>query len=126
MIKKEGEGWRIIRDESRDHFPTLIGGQNWAIELTELEWLSLGPIVFDLSNQYIQIKDQLMGDEDITIELDRNPWLAILNGDKYGWSLKLILSQTDQFNRGAEIFWPRDVAKRFSEAMRSMWDSCYL
>ena len=126
MIKKEGQGWRIIRDSTRDKFPTLIGGQNWAIELTNSEWKSLGEVVFDLKEQYLDIKEQLMGDEDITLELDRKPWVAILNGDKYGWSLKLILNSSGSMNRGVEVFWPRNVTESVNKAMRPMWDSCYL
>ena len=126
MIKKEGCGWRIIKDPSRDIFSTLIGGQNWAIELTDHEWKSLVQVVFDLSNQYCDTKDQLMGDEDITLELDRKPWLAILKGDRYGWSLKLILSQVNPTNRGAEIYWPRDVTEAVTLAIKNMSDSCCL
>ena len=126
MIKKEGPGWRIIRDSSRDNFSTLIGGESWAIELNEFEWESLVKIVIDLSNQYKDIKEQLMGDEDITLEMESNPWLAILKGDQYGWNLKLILSSRDSLNRGAEVFWPRDVTFHIANTMRKMWDSGYL
>ena len=126
MIKKEGQGWRIIRDSSRNHFSTLIGGSSWAIELTDSEWKSLVITVIDLTNQYEDSKEQLMAEEDITLELDRNPWLAILKGDQYGWSLKLILSHSGQFNRGAEVSWPRNVTDSVVNAMRTMWDSCYL
>ena len=126
MIKKEGPGWRIIRDSARGNFSTLIGGESWAIELTQSEWESLVKVVIDLSNQYHNIKDQLMGEEDITLELESNPWLAILKGDQYGWTLKLILDSTDSFNRAAEVSWPRDVTVLVTNAMRTMWDSGYL
>ena len=126
MIKKEGPGWRIIRDSSREKFSTLIGGQNWAIELDQLEWEILVRIVIDLSDQYKEVKGQLMGNEDITLELERTPWLAILRGDQYGWNLKLILSASDFLNRGAEVFWPKNVTKNVTDAMRKMWDSDYL
>ena len=126
MIKKEGRGWRIIRDSARGNFSTLIGGESWAIELTQSEWESLVKVVIDLSNQYHNIKDQLMGEENITLELESNPWLAILKGDQYGWTLKLILDSTDSFNRGAEVSWPRDVTVLVTNAMRTMWDSGYL
>ncbi len=126
MLKKEGLGWRIIRDLSRDNFSTLIGGQAWAIELTDSEWESLVMVVFDLFSQYQDIKCQLMGDEDITLELVRNPWLGILKGDQYGWSLKLILSSSSTSKRGVEVFWPRNVTNSVINAMRTMWDSCYL
>ena len=51
MIKKEGPGWRIIRDLSRENFSTLIGGDSWAIELNKYEWETLVKVVVDLSNQ---------------------------------------------------------------------------
>ncbi len=128
MIKKEGPGWRIIRDSSRDNFSTLIGGQNWAIELNQFEWENLVRVVIDLADQYKIVKDQLMGDEDITLELERRPWLAILKGDQYGWNLKLILNDSDSglLNRGAEVYWPRNVTMHVANAMRTMWDSGYL
>ena len=125
MIKQEGPGWRIIRDSTRDNFSTLIGGESWAIELNQYEWESLVKVVIDLSNQYKEIKDQLMGDEDITLEMEFNHWLAILKGDQYGWNLKLILSSNDSLNRGAEVFWPRNVTCYLVNAMRKMLDSGY-
>jgi len=126
VIKKEGLGWRIIRDSSRDNFPTLIGGENWAIELNKSEWENLVKVVIDLSDQYKSVKDQLMGDEDITLELELSPWFAILKGDQYGWSLRLILSDNGLLNRGAEVYWPRNVTNNVTHAMRTMWDSDYL
>ena len=126
MIKKEGQGWRIIRDSSRDNFSTLIGGESWAIELNQFEWETLVKVVIDLSDQYKDIKDQLMGDEDITLELESNPWVAILKGDQYGWNLSLVLSASGFCNRGAEVYWPRNVTNHVVNAMRIMWDSDYL
>tara|TARA_B100001029_G_C14955143_1_gene391151 strand:+ start:191 stop:571 length:381 start_codon:yes stop_codon:yes gene_type:complete len=124
--KKEGLGWRIIRDTSRDNFSTLIGGKNWAIELNEFEWKTLVKVITELSDQYKIVKDQLLGDEDITLELESNPWFAILKGDQYGWNLKLILNSNVSLNRGVEVFWPRDVTTHVTNAMRTMWDSDYL
>ena len=126
MIKKEGPGWRIIRDSSRNNFPILIGGKDWAIELNQAEWETLVKLVIDLSDQYKSVKEQLMADEDITLELERSPWLAILKGDQYGWNLRLILSASGLLNRGAEVYWPRNVTKHVANAMRTMWDSDYL
>jgi len=126
VIKKEGPGWRLIRDSSRDNFSTLIGGESWAIELNQFEWKTLVKVVIDLSDQYKNIKEQLMGDEDITLELESDPWLAILKGDQNGWKLKLILDSSDSLNRGAEVSWPRNVTTNVANAMRTMWDSDYL
>ncbi len=120
MIKKEGPGWRLIRDPSRGDFSSLIGGENWAIELTDSEWDSFVQVLFDLHQQYLDVKDQLMGDEDITLEMERYPWLAILKGDRYGLSLKFILSQREPLYRGAEVFWPKDVTKLLINAIEKM------
>ena len=122
MIKKEGLGWRIIRDSSRENFSTLVGGESWAIELNQSEWETLVKVVIDLADQHKNIQNQLMGDEDITLELESNPWFAILKGDQHGWDLKLILGSRDSLNRGAEIFWPRNVTFNLVNAMRIMWD----
>ena len=126
MIKNEGPGWRIFRDLSRDNFSTLIGGEAWAIELNQFEWTNLVGVVIDLSDQYKEVKDQLMGEESITLELERSPWFAILKGDQYGWNLKLILNSGFSLDRGVEVFWPRTVTKEVTNAMRTMWDSDYL
>ena len=126
MIKKEGQGWRIIRDSSRTNFSTLIGGESWAIELNQHEWDTLVKAVNNLSDQYQDIKVQLMEDEDITLEMESNPWLAILKGDKHGWNLKLILNSSDSLIRGAEVYWPSNVTCQLVNAMRTMWDSDYL
>ncbi len=126
MIKKEGLGWRIIIDSSRDNFSTLIGGENWAIELSKYEWENLVTVVIDLSDQYKSVKEQLMGDEDITLELERSPWLAISKGDQFGWNLRLILSSSGLLTRGAEVYWPRNVTNHVANAMRIMWESDYL
>ena len=126
MIKKEGIGWRIFRDASRENFSTLIGGETWAIELNQSEWETLVKVVINLTEQYKDVKEQLMGEEDITLELESNPWFAILKGDQYGWSLKLILNGNLALHRGAEISWPRNVTNQVTHAMRTMWDSDYL
>ena len=126
MIKKEGPGWRIIRDSSRENFSTLVGGESWAIELNQSEWETLVKVVIDLSDQYKKTKDQLMDEEDITLEMESNPWLGILKGDKNGWKLKLILDPRDSLSRSAEFSWPRSVTSNLLNAMRTMWDSDYL
>ena len=126
MFKKEGTGWRIIKDATRENFSTLIGGETWAVELNQYEWENLVGVVIDLSDQYKAVQEQLMGDEDITLELERSPWLAILKGDQYGWNLKLILHSNGLFNRGVEVFWSRNAIPHVVNAMRTMWDSGYL
>ena len=37
MIEREGKGWRLAWDGSRQPFSVLMAGEGWAAELTEPE-----------------------------------------------------------------------------------------
>ena len=123
MITKEGPGWRLAMDPSRKRFPVLIGGESWAIELTDQEWESLVPLLLDLINQHQLLENQLMPQEAITLEIEREPWWACIDGNRYSWSLKLILQGDGEHLRSAEAFWPIPAAQDIAEAMRTIWDS---
>ena len=122
MIKDEGLGWRIARDPNRETYTTLIGGETWAFEITDPEWNSLSDLLNQLIDQYKQIKNQLMKDEPIVLEIEKHPWKGFLEGDQFSWSLKLILKSQEE-SRGVEMFWPSTVAESVTLAMRKMWDS---
>ncbi len=123
MIQKEGLGWRLAKDSSKGKFPVLIGGKNWAFELTELEWVSLVQVVNDLVAEHRKIESELMPEELISLEIERQSWWACLDGDRYSWSLKLILQGDGRSERGVEGYWPVPAAQEFVSAMRTIWDS---
>ncbi|AAQ00627.1 MULTISPECIES: DUF1818 family protein [Prochlorococcus] len=122
MIHNEGPGWRLQKDPSKQKYSILIGGENWAVELSEKEWDCLCPVVFELIDQYEELQKQLMPEEKIFLEIERSPWWACINGTKENWSLKLILSGEDVEGRGLEVFWPVYTASVIVSAMRTMWD----
>ncbi len=123
MIEEEGTGWRLAKDSLRGEFPVLIGGNFWSTELTENEWNSLMLLLIDLIKQHDQYKNQLMKEELITLEIEREPWWACIDGGRESWSLKLILSGDRRNRRGIEMYWPIPEAQAFVSAMRTMWDS---
>ena len=123
MIQEEGTGWRLAKDLSRGEFSWLIGGDHWATELTEYEWKTLYQIVSDLLAQYKEQKKQLLNEESISIEIEREIWWCCIDGGTNHWSLKLILSGDMLKRRGLEMYWPKNVANEFVNAMRIMWDS---
>ena len=120
MIQHEGSGWRVARDSSRSSFPVIIGGDGWALELTEEEWISLIPLIEDLINQHKQLENQLIPEESIYLEIERKPWWACLDGDRDSWSLQLILEDSGTSNRGFEAYWPIPAAQSIASAMRSI------
>ena len=122
MIQQEGSGWRLARDPQRCPFSVLIGGDTWAVELTEDEAGALASLISDLVDNHAALQGQLMAEEEITLELDRNPWWGCLEGDCHAWSLRLILSSANSGSRGVEVFWPAPAAAAAAATLRSLWD----
>ncbi len=123
MLQEEGSGWRVAWDPSRKDFPILIGGQDWAFELTELEWKCFVQLVLDLLEEHNQIKSQLMEEESISIELERDFCWGCLEGDKSKWSLHVLFQSKKTCFRDIEVSWPSSNAKDFVNGMRTMWES---
>ncbi len=123
MLEKEGSGWRLARDSSRKNFPVLIGGKYWAIELTENEWIDLLQLVIDLVDEHKKLQNQLMKEETVSLELERHPWWACIDGDRKEWSLHLILEGDGIHKRGVEAYWPTPSAQYVTNEMRTIWDS---
>ena len=124
MIQHEGPGWRLARDTSRKIFPVIIGGDGWAFELAEHEWNSLVPLINDLMEQHKQLENQLMKEEKICLEIERQPWWGCLDGDRDSWSLRIILESNGDSLRGFEGYWPIPAAQAITFAMRTVWDCC--
>ena len=123
MIQHEGSGGRLARDSSRAAFPVLIGGDGWAVELTEEEWVSLIPLINDLINQHEQLENQLMEEELIGLEIEKPPWWGCLEGDRNSWSLQLVREKSgNDYLRGFEAYWPTPAAQSITSAMRAMWN----
>lgn len=119
MIVQEGTGWRLARDPSRGEFSILVGGEGWAFELTEPEWKDLVGLLATLETQHSALRDQLMAEEAIELELDRGVWWGCLAGDCQSWSLALVL--TPREGRGVEGFWPASAAAAVVAAVRT-WE----
>ncbi len=125
MLEHEGQGWRLAKDPSRKPFSVLIGGENWAFELTEAEGFSLASLVSELMGQHHALINHLMDEESICLEKENGSWWGCLEGDKNSWSLQVIFSGVGNTSRGVEFGWPSPSAEAVAKAMRTMWDSCY-
>ncbi len=125
MFQEEGPGWRLARDPARNKFPVLVGGENWAIELTDEEWTSFVSVFFELIDQHTQFIDRLMPQEVITLEIERGHWWACLDGNQDSWEFQFVLQGDAISRRGVEGCWPFPAAQEMASAMRKMWDSCH-
>ena len=100
----------------------MIGGEGWALELTHKEWFSLFHLVEDLEKEHKKLFDQLMCEESLQIELERDSWWGCLEGKKFSWSLSFIFTSDSNSGRGFEIFWTVSTAQTVTQAMRKMWN----
>ena len=121
MLKEE-KNWRLIKDIRKGKFCFLIGVNNWAVELQKHEFESLYQLLIKLNKQFLEIKDELMDDEFINLEIEQLPWYAELEGKKYEWNLRLIFESTEQ-TRSFEMYWPIPIAENLFYEIKQMWES---
>ena len=116
------KGWRLLRDFKKGKFCFLIGVDNWSIELQKSEFYSLYLLLLKINEQLLVIKDELMDEESITLELEQLPWYIELKGKKNEWSLRFVFESQDQ-NRSFEMYWPIQVAQNLFYEIKNMWES---
>ncbi len=120
MIEREGEGWRIAWDGDRQPFVVLIGGAGWATELSRVEAEALRDALADLLAQHAALVDQLMAEESISLELERDPWWLTIDGDRREWSLQVMLRPLPG-QRAFEGSWPHPASRGFSQALQQLY-----
>jgi len=117
----EGEGWRLQLDPRRRPFTALIGGRDWAIELSQRR----------------QLQDLLMPQEDLDLELDLSlpapgtglgdsheggaggSLFVALSGSAEHWSLRFVLTPAGG-QRGAEGGWSAEASPAVAAALEGL------
>ena len=121
MVKDQKE-WRLLKDFKKGKFCFLIGVDNWSIELQKSEFNSLCLLLLRINEQFLVIKDELMDEESITLELEQLPWFIQLEGTKNEWSLRFVFESQDQ-TRSFEMYWPILIAQNLFYEIKNMWES---
>ena len=119
---KDPKRWRLHRDFKKGKFCFLIGVDNWSIELQKSEFDSLYLLLLKINEQLSSIKDELMDEESITLELEQLPWYVELNGKKNEWSLRFVFESQEQ-TRSFEMYWPIPIAQYLLYEIKKMWES---
>ena len=119
---KDQKRWRLLRDFKKGKFCFLIGVDNWSIELQKSEFDSLYLLLLKIHEELLGIKNELMDEESISLELERLPWFIKLEGKKNEWSLRFVFESQDQ-TRSFEMYWPIPIAQNLFYEIKNMWDS---
>ena len=119
---KDPKKWRLLRDFKKGKYCFLIGVDNWSIELKKNEFHLLYLSLLKINEQLLSIKNELMDEESISLELEQLPWYVELNGKKNEWSLRFVFESQDQ-TRSFEMYWPIPVAQNLFYEIKKMWES---
>ena len=114
--------WRLLKDFKKGKFCFLIGVDNWSVELQKSEFYSLYLLLLKIHEQLEDIKNELMDEECITLELEKIPWYIELEGKKNEWSLRFVFESQDQ-TRSFEMYWPILIAQSLFYEIKKMWES---
>ena len=82
ILVKTKKRWRLLKDFKKGKFCFLIGVDNWSIELQRSEFDSLYLLLLRINQQLLEIKNELMDEEYISLELEQMPWYIELEGKK--------------------------------------------
>ena len=119
---KDQKRWRLLKDLKKGKFCFLIGIDNWSIELQKSEFHSLYLLLLRINKQLLDIKNVLMDEESISLELEQLPWYIELEGKKNEWSLRFVFESQDQ-TRSFEMYWPIPIAQNLFYEKKKMWES---
>ena len=133
MQISEGEGWRLQLAPQRHPYSALIGGQDWAIELSPGELCELRRGVLMLLAQRSQLLGVLMPEEELDLELDlslpamggdaslEGSVFVALSGNVEHWTLRFVLTPGDG-SRAAEGAWSASASPPLAAALEGLGD----
>jgi Domain of unknown function (DUF1818) len=89
---KSGPGWRIGWNPNTAEYKGLVGGDNWAIELTEAELNDFCRLLAQLAATMSQMASELMDEEKIACEAESDLLWMEVEGYPSAYSLRFILN----------------------------------
>ena len=119
---KNNKRWRLLKDLKKGKFCFLIGVDNWSVELQKSEFFSLYILLVRINEQLLGIKNELMDEESISLQIEQLPWYIELRGNKNEWSLRFVFESQDQ-TRSFEMYWPIPIAQNLFFEIKKMWES---
>ena len=122
MLEEQQKRWRLLKDLKKGKFCFLISVDNWSVELQKSEFHSLYALILKLNEQLSNIKNELMDEEFITLQIEQLPWFIELEGKKNEWSLRFVFQSQEQ-TRSFEMYWPIPIAKNLCYEIKKMWES---
>ena len=109
---KSGVGWRIGWNPQAAEYKGLVGGDAWAIELSEAELNDFCRLLAQLSETMNQMAAELMDEEKIACEAESDFLWMEVKGYPDAYSLRFILNT----GRRCEGSWPEEAVPGLVQA----------
>ena len=114
-VLKRGLGWRLGWNPEVSVYQGLVGGEDWAIEMTEAELNDFCRLLTQLAETMSQMQSELMTEERIACEAETNLLWMEVEGYPQFYSLRLILNQ----GRRCEGNWPEKAVSGLVQAIQT-------
>jgi len=121
-LSSKDKNWRLVKDYKRGKFCFLIGVNNWAIELQKKEFQLLYLLLIKINKELLEIKNHILEEELISLEVEQLPWYIELDGKKNEWNLRLVF-ESKEGTRSFEMYWPIPIAQTLFSEIKKMWES---
>ena len=79
-------------------------------------------LIKKLIDQLSSLKNELMEEESINLQIEQLPWYIELDGKKNKWDLRFVFESQDQ-TRSFEMYWPVPIAQKLFFETKKMWES---
>jgi hypothetical protein len=113
---KSGTEWRLGWNPSADEFQGLVGGADWAIELTLAELDDFCRLVVQLADTMTAMAVELMAEERISCEAESDLLWLEAEGYPYLYSIRLIL----RVGRRGEGNWAATAVPELIQAAQTL------
>jgi hypothetical protein len=90
---KQGKGWRLGWNFQASLFQGLVGGEDWALELTAAEFDDFCRLLIQLAETFQQMSYELMDEEKLRCEVESDLLWLEASGYPQAFSLRLLLQQ---------------------------------
>ncbi|NEP08881.1 MAG: DUF1818 family protein [Symploca sp. SIO2C1] len=115
-LLKNGSGWRLGWDPQARDYQGLVGGDDWAIELTEAELDDFCRLLAQLAQTMSQMASELMDEEKITCEAESDLLWMEVEGYPDAYRVRLILNT----GRCCEGSWLASAVPSLVQAAQSL------
>jgi hypothetical protein len=115
-ILKTGRGWRLGWNPEATEFQGLVGGDTWAVELTQGEFDDFCRLLGQLAETMTQMAQELMDEEKIACEVESD-WLWMqVEGYPHAYTVQFILNT----GRRAEGSWSVDAVADLVQVAKTL------